>query len=202
MARHRHNGAGAIGGQHVIRDKNGDLLAVYRVDAPHTIQLDTGFVFCQLGALKLAFARSGIAVGAHFVDILDLARPFVDKLVLGRNDHVGHAKQRVRAGGVDDHLVALTRAKGHLSTVAAADPVDLLGFDALNEIHRVKVIDQAVGIGRDAQHPLTFDLVYHRAAAALAHAVDDLFIRQHHLAAGAPVDAHLFFIGEVVFEQL
>ena len=40
------------------------------------------------------------------------------------------------------------------------------------------------------------------AAAALAHAVDHLLIGQHALAAGAPVDGHLLFVGQAFFEKL
>ena len=37
MGGNSHNGAGAVGRQNVVRDKNGDLDAVDRIDGPHAL---------------------------------------------------------------------------------------------------------------------------------------------------------------------
>ena len=122
--------------------------------------------------------------------------------MLGRDDHIGAAEQRVGAGGVDGQGIPRRGGEVDLRAVAAADPVFLLGGDALDEVKAVKVVDQAVGIGRDLEHPLAFDLVHDRAAAALAHAVDDLLVGQHDLAAGAVVDGGLLLVRQALFVQL
>ena len=86
--------------------------------------------------------------------------------------------------------------------MAAADPVALLGLDALDVIHIVQIVDQALGILRDGEHPLTLLLAHDLAAAALADTVDDLFVGEHALAARAPVDGHGGLIGQTVLIHL
>ena len=122
--------------------------------------------------------------------------------MLRAQHHVGGAEQGVRAGGVDHQIITGGGAEGDLGAVAAADPVLLLGDHPLDVVQPVQIVHQAVGVGGDPEHPLALDLVDHLAAAALAAAVDHLFVGQHHLAAGAPVDVHLFFIGKAVLVQL
>ena len=72
----------------------------------------------------------------------------------------------------------------------AADPVALLNLYALNVINIIQIVDKALGIFCNSQHPLAFFLADDFAAAALANAVDDLFVSKDALAGGAPVDGH------------
>ena len=122
--------------------------------------------------------------------------------MLGRDDHIGGAEQGVGTGGVHGDILAHVGLEGDVRAGGAADPVLLLGLDTLDIVQIVQIVDQALGILGDAQHPLALFLLHHLAAAALAHAVDDLLVGQHHLAAGAPVDGHGGLIGHVVLEQL
>ena len=122
--------------------------------------------------------------------------------MLGRDDGVGHAEERIDARGVNGDIVAGVGLEGDLRTGGAADPVALLGLHALNVVDLVEVVDEAVGILRDAQHPLTLFLADNGRAAALAHALDDLFVGQHTLAARAPVDGHRGLVGKVMLEHL
>ena len=57
-------------------------------------------------------------------------------------------------------------------------------------------------VSGDLQHPLGFDLVNNFTAAALTDAVDNLFVCQNAFAGGAPVDGHLFFVGQTVLKEL
>ena len=86
--------------------------------------------------------------------------------------------------------------------MAAADPVLLLGGNALDVIQTIQAVDQLVGVSGDFEHPLALDLVHDLAAAALAHAVDNFLVCQHTLAAGAPVDVHFLLVGQAVLVQL
>ena len=86
--------------------------------------------------------------------------------------------------------------------MAAADPVALLGLDPLDVVHIVQVVDEAVGVGRDLEHPLALDALHHRAAAPLADAVDHFLVGQHHLAAGAEVDGGLLLVGKALLVEL
>ena len=86
--------------------------------------------------------------------------------------------------------------------MAAADPVLLLGGDALDVIQTVQTVDELVRVGGDLQHPLALDAVDDLAAAALADAVDDFLVCQNALAAGTPVDVHFLFVGKALLVQL
>ena len=123
--------------------------------------------------------------------------------MLRRHNHVRCAEKRIAAGG--EHAQFVFRAgerKINLRALAPADPVALLRFDALDEIHGVKVVDQALGIGCDAQHPLAAHLLHNLAAAALAMPVHNLLVCKADLAGGAEVDRDLRLIGKAVLKEL
>ena len=204
MGGHGHDGAGAVGCQNVVGDEDGDLLVVDRVDAHDAFQLDTGLFLVQLAALEVALAGSLSLIGLNGIRILDdaLFQPLLDHGVLRGDDHVGSAEQGIAAGGVHGQGVTRGGAEVDFRTVAAADPVLLLGGDALDVIQTVQAVDELVGIGGDLQHPLALHAVDDLAAAALAHAVDDFLVGQHALAAGAPVDVHFLLVGQTVLVQL
>ena len=83
-----------------------------------------------------------------------------------------------------------------------ADPVALLCLDAVDIVHAVEVVEQPLGVFRDAQHPLALLLANNGAAAALADVVDNLLVGQHALTGRAPVDRHLGLIGKAVLIKL
>ena len=122
--------------------------------------------------------------------------------MLGADDHVGAAEERIGAGSVDGQGVAGGGVEVDLGTMAAADPVTLLGLDAVDVVHIVQVVDQAVRVSGDLEHPLALVFLHNGAAAALANAVDDFLVGQHDLAAGAVVDGGLFLISQALFEEL
>ena len=204
MGGHGHNGAGAVGGQHVVGDEDGDFLAVDRVDALDAVNDNAGLFLVQLGALEVRLAGGLLLIGGNGVGILNKTRvhPLLDEGVLGADDHIGCAEQRIGAGGVDGQGVTGGGGKVDFRAVAAADPVALLGLDAVDVVHIVQIVDQAVSVGGDFQHPLALVLLHNGAAAALAHAVDDLLIGQNDLAAGAVVDCGFLLVGKALFEQL
>ena len=84
----------------------------------------------------------------------------------------------------------------------AADPVALLDLDPLDIVHIVQIVDQAVGVLGDGQHPLALFLADDLAAAALADALHHFLVGQYTLAAGAPVHGHGCLIGKALLEQL
>ena len=124
--------------------------------------------------------------------------------MLGRDDGVGHAEQRINTGGVDGNVVSDAGLEGDLGAGGAADPVFLLRLDALDVVQslQIEIVDQAVGILCDAEHPLALFLADDRRAAALAHALDDLLVCQNALAARTPVDGHGGLIGKAVLVHL
>jgi len=201
---HGHDGAGAVGGQNVVGDEDGDLGLVDRVDAHHAVQLHAGLFLVQLAALKVALAGSFGLISLDRIGVLDdaLFQPCLEQGVFRGDDHVGSTEQGIAAGGVHGQGVPCSGAEVHLGAVAAADPVLLLGGHALDVIQTVQTVDQLIGISGDLEHPLALDAVHHLAAAALAHAVDNFLVGQHALAAGTPVDVHFLLVSQTVLVQL
>ena len=204
VGRHGHDGAGAVGGQNVVGDEDGDLGLVDRVDAHHTVQLHAGLFLVQLAALKVALAGSFGLISLDGIGVLDnaLFQPCLEQGVLRGDDHVGSTEQGIAAGGVHGQGVPCSGAEVHLGAMAAADPVALLGLDTVDVIHLVQVIDQAVCVSGDLQHPLALHALHNGAAAALAHAVYNFLVGQNDLAAGAVVDGGSLFISQTVLVQL
>ena len=76
-----------------------------------------------------------------------------------------------------------------LGAGGSADPVALHGLDLLRPVQHVEILEQPVGVGGDAHHPLPQPLPEHREVAAVAAAVGgDLLVGQHRAEPGAPVD--------------
>ena len=69
--------------------------------------------------------------------------------------HVRRAKQRIRPGGEHAQLLAQRgNLEVDLGALAAADPVALQVLDVLGPVQVVQVVQQALGVGRDLEHPL------------------------------------------------
>ena len=154
MRRNSHNSAGAIAGKNIVGNKYGNFLAGNGVDSANAFQLHAGFVLGKLGALKVGFFRCLLLICANFVHIGKLVRPFPDDFMLRAYDHIGCAEKGVAAGGVNGKLVARRGAEIDLRTGGAAYPVDLRGLYALNVVHVRKVVNKALGILGNFEHPL------------------------------------------------
>ncbi|MPN43531.1 hypothetical protein SDC9_191091 [bioreactor metagenome] len=116
--------------------------------------------------------------------------------MLRGHDHIRRAKERIRARGEDDQFVVESvERKLDQRAFAAADPVDLLCLDLFEIVHRVQIVDQALGVGGDFEHPLRANHADDLAAAALANAIDHLFVGKANLAARAEVDRNLRLVG-------
>ena len=202
MAGDGHNGAGTVAHQHVIRDKDGDLLPVDGVDGGHAFQLDAGLVLGHLGALEVGFPGGGLLIGLHRVPVGDAVLPLLQIGMLRGHDHVRNAEQGVGTGGEDGKDIAGSGGEVDLRALGPADPVGLLHLDPVDKVHILQVVDEALGVFGDGQHPLALFLADHRGAAALADAVDHLFVGQDTLAAGAPVDRHGSLISQALFKEL
>ena len=127
VAGHRHDGAGAVGHQHIVGDEDGDLLAVHGVHGRARPPAGRRSCPCATSVRsKSLFLAAASWYALHLVQVGDLVRPFLNAGVLGRDDHVGRAEQRVRAGGVDEQLVARRGGEVYLRAGGAADPVLLL----------------------------------------------------------------------------
>ena len=202
VARNRHDRACAVGYEDVIRDEDRDLLFRQGVGGGDAVEPHAGLVLGDLCALKVGFLRRFLLIGTDFIQIFQAVRPLFNIRMLRRNDHIGRTVKRIRTGGVDRQLVPSARREIDLCAGGTADPVLLLRLDALRIIDQIQIVDEPLGVLRDLEHPLRLDAADNLAAAAFAHAVDNLLVREHAFAGGAPVDGHLFFVGKAVLEQL
>ena len=219
VGRDRHDGAGAVAHEDVVRDEDGHLLAVDRVGGvragEHTGLLLV-FLALQVGlrgdgravsgdglgwaVLAEGPALIGVGVGGLWGagGVLSCGNEGVDELVLGREHHVRRPEEGVRAGGED-----LDRARGgrkrELGAAGTADPVALHGLDLLRPVEELQVLEQAVGVGGDAHHPLLEVLAEDREVAALGATLGgDLLVRQHGAQARAPVDGGVGAVNQAV----
>ena len=200
---HGHDGACAVGHEHVVAQPDGNGLARHGVDGAQALDFHARLILIDFGALKIALALGGSAVIHQLLIVFNAVAVFFNAGMLGRKHHIGSAEQRIRAGGEHaDFLLRALQGKVDLRALAAADPVALGQLYAVDKVHVVQAVQELLRIGGNAQHPLALLLVDDGAAAALAHALYHFFIGQHALAARAPVDGHIGLIGQAVLVHL
>ncbi len=85
----------------------------------------------------------------------------------------------------------------NFGAVAAADPVALHRLDGVGPVEQFEVVDETVGVGGDAHHPLAHVALEHREVAAVAAPIGgDLLVGDHGAQTGAPVDRCLTDVRE------
>ena len=217
MGRHGHDGPGSVTDQHIIGDPDRHRLIVHRVDRKRTGE-NAGLLLVFL-TLAIAARRRATTVSLDCF-ALCVRRQLLDERVLGRDDHVGRAEQRIGASGIDPQhvlprlariaaggagrapsVVAVFRTdvEIHFAARAASDPFTLHVLDAVGPVQFVQIPLEPVGIGRDPQHPLAQRQPLDRVAPPFALAVFHFFIGQHRPQRRAPVDQRVGLIGQTVF---
>ena len=117
--------------------------------------------------------------------------------MLWREDHVGRAEECVRACREDFHFARrIFDLEFNQGSLATADPVSLEKFDALRPIESIESIQEALGEGGDAEHPLAERTALDRESSDFALAVDDFLVGQHGAELRTPVHRHFGDIGE------
>ena len=204
MPRNAHDNTGAVAHEDIVRNEHRNDLARRGVDDFNAVEPDAGLVVIQFAALEVGFSCRRLLIRLDVRPVLNQRLPLFEQRMLRRNDGIRHAEERIDTGRVDRDVILGVGLEGDLGAGRPADPVFLLGLDALNVVQprQIQIVNQAVCILCDAQHPLALFLADHRRAAALAHALDDLFVCQHALAARAPVDGHRGLIGKPVLVHL
>ena len=197
MRRHRHDRPGAIPGQNIVGCPDRHLLSVGRIDRVRPGE-HTALVLGQVGALEVAFPGR---LGLIHLDcglVLD-GNNLPEQSALWRHDHVGRAEQRVRPSGEDGNLeVGILDAEKHLSTLRASDPVALHFLERVAPVDAVKIVEQALRVSGDAQHPLAHRLAHHRETTDLAHAILDLLVGQDGAEFRTPVHRRFTHIGQAM----
>ena len=112
------------------------------------------------------FRFRGAAFGALFTERRDLAALlgglFGQRVPRG-DGHVGHAHQRIGAGGVHRQRLAGAAIGGfdieaQLDATGFADPVALHGFDLLRPLDVIQIRQQLIGVIGDLQEPQRISL--------------------------------------------
>ena len=179
VRRHGHDRTGPVAHEHVVGDEDRDPLVVDGIDRERAGE-DPRLVLALRLALELALLPGELAVAAHrlggtHVDAedplprrRDLAQlladrgagpvgrdELVDERVLGRQHHVRRAEQRVGPRREDrDDVVAARHPEVDRRSGAPSDPVPLHDLDRVGPVELLEVVEQAVGVGGDPQHPL------------------------------------------------
>jgi len=209
VRRHAHDGAVAVGHEHVVADPDFDLRARDGVRDEqargHAFFFTRGH-FGLGGAAKLALFDER---GQRRI----VGRRVRGQRVFGRHGAERHAHDRVGAGGEDVQLAVLDQLavlagdlvrEGKAQAFGLADPVFLHQAHALGPAGQVVLngAQQFVGVIGDAQ-VVTGDLaLFNEGAGTPAAAVDDLFVGQHGLVDRIPVDDLGLAVGDALFEHL
>ena len=121
--------------------------------------------------------------------------------MLGGEHHERGAEERVGTGSEHGERTG-RRGEVDTRTVAPADPVPLHRLDGVGPIEEIEVVDESIGIGRDAHHPLAHVPLEHREVATVASTVGgDLLVGHDRAETRAPVDRRLADVGETVIVE-
>ena len=202
MARHAHNDTGTVAHQDVVGNKHRNDLSGSGVRDLDSLKAHAGLVLVQLTPLEVGFSGGGFTVSLYLIPVCDEVFPLHQKRMLRRDDHVGHTEKRVCTCGEDGDIVICVGLERDLATSRTADPVLLLNLDTFDKVQIVKIVDQAVSVLGNTQHPLALLLANDRRTTTLTHTLDDLFVCETNLTAGTPVDRHGGLIRHPVLEQL
>ena len=221
VGRHRHDGAGAVGGEDVVchPDRHGPPRE--RVDHVRTGK-HARLLAGQISAVEVALAGGRLAIGGDRLPLL-WGGEYVEQRMLRGHDHVGHAVEGVGASGVDPQDVtarlfrearrrpcllpgveaaAGRRGRGDqevdFGAGASPDPIALQLFDAGGPVESLEFALQTVGVGGDPQHPLPQRNPHHGVPSPLADAADHFLVGQHRAERRAPVHRGLRLVGEAV----
>src|SRR2546425_11358177 len=99
-------------------------------------------------------------------------RELLHERVLRRQDEVGCAKHRIGPGCEDRDLLAARRLEDELGTFAPADPVLLKKDGGGRPVEVVEVLEQPLGIVRNAKEPLVQEPLFDGCVTPLATSID------------------------------
>ena len=127
----------------------------------------------------------------------------IDQRMLRSDHHERRPEYRVRPRRehVEDIVVTVRRddRKAHRRARAPADPVALHGLDLVRPLDPLEIVDQTVGVRRDAHHPLAQVALEDGEVAALAPPFrGHLLVGDHRAQTRAPVDRRIRHVRQAV----
>ena len=182
-----HNCTCSVACQNVIRNVDGNLLAVEGVDGvcarsntAYALGLgDTLALGALLGLLDILL-NCGFVLGCS-----QLAYP----LVLGCDNHKCYAEDCVGASGEDLQLAVAARdVEEYLRANRTADPVTLNLLERIAPLERVHTVQHALCVSRNAKQPLLHALLNYGVAATHRESILNLVVSQHGAELRTPVN--------------
>ncbi len=200
---HAHDSAGAVVGQHVVSDPDRQLLSREWID--HTgADGDTPLGSVVAGAFQVAESCDLLLKATHGIRVISIEE-LIHQRMFRSQHHVTGSGQRVRPGG--EHRegggwISGDR-KGDLGPLRSADPVGLHGADTLGPaVELIQVLEQCLGVVGDAQKPLIQLPLLHQGPGTPGSAVGiHLFVRQHRLVDGIPVDRRVLAVRQPTVKE-
>ena len=207
MRGNSHHRAVAVAPQHIVRHPHFQPLAVERVDD----EAAGGHAFFLHGR-HVGFRHAArLAFGDERLQCRLLFGCGGGQRMLGGHGHIRRAHQRVGAGGVHLHKLAVAFRQpfaavgGYLKThghaARFANPVALHGFHLLRPVHTVQVRQQLLGVIGDFEVVHRDFALFHQRAGTPAAPVNHLFVRQHGLVDRVPVHRAQLIVHNAFFKQ-
>ena len=204
MGRNTHHGAGAVVRQHVVGDPNRHRFAgervLHRTAGGHTA---FGPVFSH--AVLLTDGLQALAEGLNCLALLRRGE-LIHQRMLGGEHHIADAKHRVGAGGEHlDGLLALRRdGEAQGGATGATNPIGLHGAHTLwPPLELLEIVEQLIGHRRDFQKPLAQLSLFNQGSRSPRTTVGvHLFVGEHRLVNGVPVDGGFFAVSQIGVEKL
>src|SRR5262245_4268239 len=117
--------------------------------------------------------------------------------MLRRQNHISRPEKRIRARrGYWNGQFRTAPFEQDLCPFPSPTPVPLHSRERWTPVDIFEIAEQALGVRRDSQHPLTHRATDHRVIAHLAATVNDLLIGQHRSQRLTPPDRRLSDIGK------
>jgi hypothetical protein len=200
VGRDAHDRARAVLHQDVIGDPDRDRLLRRRID--HVAAREDAVLLLLLALDRRAPARTA-GVLEHLGFVLAAGHQSRDERMLRREHEERRAEERVRPRREDrDLLVEPVDLKADLGAFGATDPVALHGQHALGPVlEQVHLLEERIRVVGDLEEPLFEVARLDLGAAALAAAVDHLFVRENGLIVRAPLDGRLPAVGEPALKE-
>lgn len=198
---HAHDGARAVGAEHIVCNPNGHFFSVDGIDGVTARKAPCLFPgsghavdFGSLGAL----GDIGVDLGGMFG-----RGELRDERMLGREYDIGDPEEGIGAGGEHAEGLSVLELKLDLAAHGLTDPILLHELGLFRPIQLVEPGEKFLGVLGDAEEPLRQILADDGRAAPLAGSVPEhLLVGEHGVAGGAPVDGRLLAVGEPVFIEL
>src|ERR1700730_5119899 len=117
--------------------------------------------------------------------------------MLRREHQERPAVKRVRASGeYADLLFVIVDLEIDFRAFAFSDPISLEQFDSFRPIESFELVDQALGVSGNAQHPLPHWPANDRKSAHFAFSIDNFFVGQDCAEFRAPIDWNFRYVSE------